>query len=416
MFDGAGGSFDGGLAPDALGVAGLEGHATAPEDYGGVGCAELLGGVGVEGADGLDGEVFFLVDGLGRVEIDPPAVVINFPPEFYEGVFLHALEGEGEHADAVGVDGGEVAEEDGGEAQTGTGDGGEAVEAAGADIVEGFLAGLQGVLAAAEAPPDVLGPFLIEAGEVALLLVPDDAGGDADVVFAFLGNLGAFPEGGKAVEEGEVEDTAELAAVNLAVVGIAGVLHGEGPVHGPNLGIALDGDLIVEELFGDILFEGNRLGLAHPDVDDALVGLGGVIAGLELGGELGIGAVGEGGDALTGAVVGVAVVGAGDEALELVVALAVADAAGEVGTAVGAGVLEGNDLVVGVAEEDDLIAADAEGDGLALDVLFLDAGVPVLAVAHFGDVVVEADAGGAARSVPVGAVGVGAVGGVGTVG
>ena len=109
-------------------------------------------------------------------------------------------------------------------------------------------------------------------------------------------------------------------------------------------------------------------------------------------------------------------VGAGDEALELVVALAVADATGEVGAAVGAGVLEGDDLVVGVAEEDHLIAEDAEGNGLALDVPVLDAGVPVLAVAHFGDVVVEADAGGTAGGVLAGAVGVGAVGGMGAVG
>ena len=419
MFDGAGGSLDGGRAPDALGVAGLEGHTATPEDYGSVGCAELLGGMGVEGTDGLDGQVFLFVDGLGRTEIDPPAVVVNLPPELDQRVLLYALEGEGEHADVVGVDGGEIAKEDGGEAEAGAGDGGEAVEAAGADVIESLLAGFEGVFAATVAPPDVLGPFLADAGEIALLLVFDDAGGDADVVVAFLGNLGAFPEGGEAVEEGEVEDAAELAAVNLAVVGVAGVLHGEGPVHGPNLGVALDGDFGVKELFGDVFFEGDGFGLAHPDVDDALVGLGGVVAGFELGGELGIGAVGEGGDALAGAVEGVAVVGAGDEALELVVALAVADAAGEVGPAVGAGVLEGGDLVAGVAEEDDLVAADAEGDGLALDVLLLDAGVPVLAVARFGDVVVEADAGGTAGGVlgypvsAVGTVGVGAVRAVG---
>ena len=127
--------------------------------------------------------------------------------------------------------------------------------------------------------------------------------------------------------------------------------------------------------------------------------LRGVVAGLQLGGQLGIGAVGEGGDALACAVVGVAVVGAGNESFELVVALAAADAPRQVGATVGASVVQGHHLVILIAEEDHLVTTDTHGDRLALNVLLLDAGVPVLAVAHLGHVVMHSDARRAPRRV-----------------
>ena len=99
------------------------------------------------------------------------------------------------------------------------------------------------------------------------------------------------------------------------------------------------------------------------------------------------------------AVVGVAVVGAGNESFELVVALAAADAPRQVGATVGASVVQGHHLVILIAEEDHLVTTDTHGDRLALNVLLLDAGVPVLAVAHLGHVVMHSDARRAPRRV-----------------
>ena len=147
-------------------------------------------------------QVFLLVHRLGRVEVDPPAVVVNLPPQACERVLAGAPESEAEHAHAIGVDGGEVADQNRGEAQAGACDGGQAVQSARADVVESLLLGLQGVLTATEAPPDVLGPLLADPGEIPLLLVLDDPGGDADVVVALLGDLGALPECGQPVEQG----------------------------------------------------------------------------------------------------------------------------------------------------------------------------------------------------------------------
>ena len=182
--------------------------------------------------------------------------------------------------------------------------------------------------------------------------------------------------------------------MNLPVVGVPGVFHGQGPVDGPDLHVNVPSDVLFEELLGQVLLQGHGLSDSHPDEDQAPVGAGRVVAGFELGLELGLGTVGESRDALTRAVEGVAVIGAGDVALELPVPLAGAYSSGKEGPPVGTGVGQGRHFVVGVPEEDYLLPQQSQGHRLAPDLLVLHRRVPVFPVTQDGHVVVHADARG----------------------
>ena len=161
------------------------------------------------------------------------------------------------------------------------------------------------------------------------------------------------------------------------------LVHGLGPVGFPRLdpGVFTSCEGRVGELVGEVIFEGNGVGLSHPDQDYALPLGGWVDAGAHLVDQGGLGALDEAGDALTRLVESVAVVGTGDGPFELT------EASGESGAAVGAPFVESNYFAVLSPEQDEFVPEHLDVLGLATHFLGPDAGVPVLTEPDLGNVV-----------------------------
>ena len=200
---------------------------------------------------------------------------------------------------------------------------------------------------------------------------------DPDVVLSFGDDLGAAGGDGLGPPEGEApiyESPEVQAAVEVELVVVDALVHGLGPVGLPHLdpGVFPSGEGRVGELVREVLFEGDGVGLSHPDQDNALPLGGWVDAGAHLVDQGGLGALDEAGDALTRLVESVAVVGTGDGPFEL------AEAPGESGAAVGAPFVEGNYFAVLAPEQDEFLPEHLDVLGLASHFLDPNAGVPVL--------------------------------------
>ena len=87
---GKGSSLNGALAPHPLGIARLERHAPAPEMMAASVAPSFCGAWGSRAPTAAPASLPSRSP-LGRVEVDPPAVVVNLPPQPRQGFLLVRL-------------------------------------------------------------------------------------------------------------------------------------------------------------------------------------------------------------------------------------------------------------------------------------------------------------------------------------
>ena len=249
--------------------------------------------------------------------------------------------------------------------------------------------------------PALAGPLAVDAG-MEVLAVGDVDRIATNPLLVLVGNLDAAVVGDPWAEEGQVfaqqamelelprfcpaAHVIERLAMKVCLVVVDALVNRLGPVGLPLVDVVVTVIARVEDLRGQVFLQGDRLGLPHPDVDDAAVLLGRVGFGFHFADYGCVGVVDQPCHTLAFAVEGVAVVRAGNGAGKLRFAL------GQPGASVGAPVEQGVDLFRFAPEEHDVFAQHLHVHGLfGAYVLFEHTGIPILPKPHGGHIVKGTD-------------------------